>query len=201
MRPADRGAWEALAFTAATLAYIWALRFYAGWTLWLLVAWATASILRRSETLDEAGLSPRRAAVALAAWKYAWLLALPALAAVLGARLLEPPLLLRAGVYFLWCCIQQTVYQNLVYRRMRAGWGPGPRSWTLAGLAFGLVHLPNPVLVPATAVWGAVSSRLFERWRSLPALALAQTILSSLLYETTPRDWHHGFRVGPGYFF
>ena len=51
----------------------------------------------------------------------------------------------------------------------------------------------------ATALWGAISSYLFERWPSIVALALIQLMFSSLLYELTPWEWHHGFRVGPGY--
>jgi hypothetical protein len=54
--------------------------------------------------------------------------------------------------------------------------------------------------VPATFLWGVASSWLFERLPSIPALALLQWMLSSILYEFSPYDWHHGFRVGPGYF-
>jgi Type II CAAX prenyl endopeptidase Rce1-like len=192
---------EALAFSAAVLAYIWVFRFRAPWTLWLLVAWAAVAYTVHRETPDSTGLSMRCFLQALADWRYLWPGALLALGLVLQQRLADPQLLARGGAYFVWCCVQQAVYQNLVYRRLRASLGTHPPPWLLSGMIFGLVHWPNPVLVPVTAVWGALSSYLFERWPSVPALALVQFLFSTLLYELTPWDWHHGFRVGPRYDF
>jgi len=200
LRQVSGGLIEALAFAAAVFLYIWVLRPSAGWTLWLLVAWAGSALAWHGETLDSLGLSPRRSVETVAAWRYFWLAALLALGLVLRERLAEPRLLVQGGAYFLWCCIQQTVYQNLVYRRVRQSLGAGQEAWLLSGLIFGFVHLPNPVLVPATALWGAASSYLFERQPSIPALAVVQVTLSSLLYNLIPWEWHHGFRVGPGYF-
>ena len=194
------GVVEALVFTAATLVYIWALRPDAAWTVWILVAWSAVTLARTSKLPDEAGLSPLGFAQTIFAWRYAVLAGLLALSLVLRERLAEPELLLRGAAYFVWCCIQQTVYQNVVYRRMKNSFGAGVQAWLLSGLMFALAHLPNPVLVPATAAWGVASSYLFEKWPSIPALALVQVTLSSLLYELTPLSWHHGFRVGPGYF-
>ena len=199
MKRSNTGLVEALAFTAAVLAYIWVFRFRAPWTIWLLVVWATAACLLHRETLDSCGLSARRFLQAIVSWRYLWPAALLALALVLQERIADPQLLARGGVYFAWCCVQQAVYQNLVYRRLRSSIGADPPPWLLSGIIFGLVHWPNPVLVPATALWGAISSYLFERWPSIVALALIQLMFSSLLYELTPWEWHHGFRVGPGY--
>ena len=88
--------------------------------------------------------------------------------------------------------------QNMIYRRLRAGFGATWGTWVVAGALFALAHLPNPVLVPATLVWGAVSARLFERWSSVIAIALLQTLLSGLLYWMAPLRLSHEFRVGPG---
>lgn len=200
MRRDRSGAVQALAFGAAVFVYIWTLRDSAPWSIWLLVAWAGIAFVRNGETVDSAGLSPRRAIETFAAWRFVWPAALLALGLVLRERLAEPALLARGGAYLLWCCLQQTVYQTLVYRRVRASFGPTLEAWLLSGFIFGAVHLPNPVLAPATAVWGSVSSYLFERRSSILALALAQVVMSSLLYEFTPWEWHHGLRVGPGYF-
>jgi hypothetical protein len=190
---------EALAFTAAVLAYIWVFRFRAPWTLWLLVGWAVAALAVHRETLDSAGFSARHFAQAVADWRYLWLGALLALALALQERLIDPQLLARGALYFSWCCAQQAIYQNLVYRRVRASLGAESQGWLVSGMIFGLVHWPNPVLVPATALWGALSSYLFERWPSVFALGLVQFLFSALLYELTPWGWHHGFRVGPRY--
>ena len=201
MKHASKDLLEALAFTAAVFVYIWVLRFRAPWTILLLVAWVAAALLSHRATLESSGLSPRRFLEALVDWRYLWLTALLALALILQQRLADPQMLARGGAYFAWCSLQQFVYQNLVHRRIRASFHPGPRAWWLSGLIFGLVHWPNPVLVPATALWGALSSYLFERWPSVLALALLQLLLSSLLYELTPWQWHHGFRVGPKFYF
>jgi hypothetical protein len=190
---------EAVAFACATLAYIWMLR-PNRWFLLLLVGWAVLSIARRSTSPAEMGWSPRRFAEAMYAWRYGWLAGAVCLILILAGRIADSEILFRGGAYFVWCCIQQTVYQNLVYRPLRHSFDAGLLSWSVSGLIFGAVHLPNPVLAPATLLWGAGSSRLFEAKPSIPALALAQVLLSSLLYELTPWDWHHGFRVGPGYF-
>lgn len=199
MKRDKTGLLEALAFTAAVLLYIWLLRFRAPWTLWLLVAWTAIAYIVHRETAASFGLSPRSFLQAAADWRYLWLGALLGLALALEERIADPQLLARGALYFAWCCVQQAVYQNLVFRRVRVSAGPNASSYLLSGLIFGIVHWPNPVLVPATALWGAISSYLFERWPSIIALALLQLLFSSLLYELTPWEWHHGFRVGPGF--
>jgi hypothetical protein len=199
LKRSKTGLLEALAFTAAVLLYIWIFRVRDPWTVWLLVASVAVSYKIHRETLDTFGLSPRNFLHAVADWRYLWLGALLGLALALQDRLTDPRLLTRGALYFAWCCGQQAVYQNLVYRRIKASVGRSPPPWLLSGVIFGLVHWPNPVLIPATAFWGAISSYLFERWPSIVALALVQLMFSSLLYELTPWDWHHGFRVGPGY--
>ena len=198
---AKRGLVEAFVFAAAVMFYIWVWRFDAPWVLWLLISAALLNFVRLEETLESTGLSPRRFAEALRAWWFVWPLALLALVVVLQERIISPRLITRGIAYLAWSTIQQVLYQTFVYRRVRYSLGAGFTSWLLSGAIFGLVHWPNPVLVPATALWGAVSSRLFERCRSVPALALLQFVMSSLLYELTPFGWHHGFRVGPTYYF
>jgi hypothetical protein len=70
----------------------------------------------------------------------------------------------------------------------------------LAGLAFAAAHAPNPILLPATFVWGIASSLLFERCRTVWGLALMQVMLASMLLWTTPAEMNHGFRIGPYYY-
>ncbi len=204
MRRTNSGVFEALAFSAAVLVYIWVLRFRAPASVWLLVGWAVAAYFVHGDTLAVSGFSLGPLLRALADWRYLWPAALLGLALTLQERFADPQLLARGAVYFAWCCVQQTVYQNLIYRRIRDSAAhdeaPAKPPWLLAGMIFGIVHWPNPVLVPATAFWGAISSYLFERWPSVIALALVQFLFAALLYELTPWDWHHGFRIGPGYY-
>jgi len=198
---AKRGLVEAVVFGAAVIVYIWLLRFDAPWTLWLLVSATLLNFVRLKETPESAGLSARRFADAARAWWFVWPLALLALAIVLQERIVAPRLIARGAAYLAWSTIQQVLYQTFVYRRICSSLGAGIPSWIISGAIFDLVHWPNPLLVPATAVWGAVSSRLYEQHRSAPALALLQFAMSPLLYELTPFAWHHGFRVGPTYYF
>src|SRR5262249_21972848 len=143
------------------------------------------------ETVESLGLSWNAFKSALDAWKW-WLVGLALASFALGVwRMLSIHTLLRAGSYFIWCCFQQFLYQNVIYKGIRAKLGPTTTSQSLSGLAFSSFHLPNPVLVPATLLWGAVSSRLFERQPSIFALGLLQMLLSDLLHWSTPFSYHH----------
>ena len=53
--------------------------------------------------------------------------------------------------------------------------------------------------MPATLVWGTLSSYIFERFPSVIALGILQFLLSSLAYLLAPEAWNHGMRVGPAY--
>jgi membrane protease YdiL (CAAX protease family) len=64
--------------------------------------------------------------------------------------------------YACWCVFQQLLLQNMTYRRLRSGLGASWSTLSIAGAMFALAHIPNPILVPATFVWGTVSARLFE---------------------------------------
>jgi hypothetical protein len=124
-------------------------------------------------------------------------------AAITGCFIEGRPLhlLYRGSLYFLWCILQQFLIQNMVYRRLRDVAGPTWSNCISTGVLFSAAHVPNPVLVPATLVWGALSARMFEQRPNIVAIALLQTFLSALLLWLTPEDWSHQFRVGPGYWY
>jgi membrane protease YdiL (CAAX protease family) len=69
----------------------------------------------------------------------------------------------------------------------------------VAGFIFGLLHWPNPVLLPLTALAGGVMSWLFLKERNILPLAAGQAVLGSLVWWAFPLQWHHSMRVGPGY--
>jgi hypothetical protein len=107
---------------------------------------------------------------------------------------------LRSVLYFVWCLAQQLVYQQLICAPLVAAFGSNRRAqWTTA-LCFSVVHAPNPVLMPATLLWGAAAWSEYREERSLWAVALWQYVLSGLLNAVIPYAWHHGFRIGPGFF-
>ena len=191
---------EALVFTVAVILYIWVLRAAFPSSIWAFVLAVLVSFKQRSETVGSVGLSGRAFLSALAGWKIWWLLSITATITLGWGRAFSAEWMSRGLLYFLWCLVQQLVYQNMVYQRFREALGPCWESWAISGTLFASTHLPNPVLVPATLLWGTLSSRLFEREASVPALALLQFLLSTVLLWVTPPGWHRNFRVGPGYF-
>jgi len=193
------GVAEALGFTLAVGVYIWLLRARWHWSILILAALVLASFIRHSETLGSLGLTVGALLDALAAWRW-WLVAGAAAVAIMGwMRTIPAHLVYRWLVYLSWCILQQLLFQNMVYRRLTAGIGSSWRTSLCAGTLFAAVHLPNPILAPATFLWGTVSTRMFESRPSVPALALWQALLSTILYWLTPVALHHQFRVGPGY--
>lgn len=192
---------QALAFSAATLFTIWCVRgpWLAAASVALLIA-AFVMFWINGETTSSLGLAMEELVAAVVAWKWSLVILALALLVVAGKGLLSGHLWLRAGIYLAWCCLQQLLYQNVVYKGMRAKYGLRAVTWSASGVLFSLVHLPNPVLVPATLIWGVVSCRLFERRQSIFALGLLQMLLSNLLTWLVPAQYHHGLRVGPHYF-
>jgi hypothetical protein len=192
---------EAFGFAAVVVTDIWFLRPTSAWWDVLPAAFAIVSCIAHRETLESLGLSARELLAALRAWRFPLLAA--ATAAIGGCFLTGQPwrLLYRGCLYFLWCVLQQFLLQNMIYRKLRDAAGASWSAWILAGVLFGATHVPNPVLVPATLLWGAVSSRLFEHRAAIVPIALLQTLLSALLLWLTPADWSHQFRVGPGYWY
>ncbi len=67
-----------------------------------------------------------------------------------------------------------------------------------AGL-FALAHLPNPILTPATLIWGVAAGSLFLRYRNLYTLALAHAIFGICIATTIPGPVTHHMKVGLGY--
>ena len=190
---------EAFGFTAVVLIDIWFLRIRSAWWDALPAAIAFVSCVVHRETFGSLGLRMRELWGALRAWRVVLLVG--AAAAIAGCFSTGRPLYLmyRGGLYFLWCVLQQFLLQNMIYRRLRDAVGASWITGVLAGVLFGVTHVPNPVLVPATLAWGAVSARMFEHRSSIVALALLQTMLSALLLWLAPTGLSRQFRVGPGY--
>lgn len=101
--------------------------------------------------------------------------------------------------YSLWALMQQYILQVYVLLRLlRLGMGRAS-AVALATLLFAVVHIPNPVLVPAVILWGSVSCLLYLRYRNLYPLAIAHGMLGMCLAVCVPNALHHHMRVGIGY--
>jgi len=101
--------------------------------------------------------------------------------------------------YAVWALMQQFILQIYVLLRLlRMGIRRAP-AVAFAALLFAIAHIPNPLLVAITLVWGAISCLLFLRYRNLYTIALAHGILGMCLAVTVPNSVHHHMRVGLGY--
>jgi len=190
--------WEAAAFAGGVLLYIWWFESIAPYSVVVLLAAMLLSFWKHSETAASVGLGWIMTFSTLRRWWMVWL-ALAPMVIWLGWRR-NFGLNSHTLIYLLWCMLQQLTYQNMISDHLREGLGPCWTARTLSGGAFALVHLPNPVLIPATLIWGTLSSYLFERFRNVIALGILQFLLSSMVFLLTPLAWNHGMRVGPGYF-
>jgi len=194
------GVAEVCAFLGAVLAYLWFLVIPLPWAGVVLLAAVGFSWRRRALRVTALGLGWREFIASFAAWRWLWIVC-TLLFVALGYRFVFRWSALEGGlIYLAWSVAQQVVYQSMTYMPLRLHLRRVAPAAGLAGLAFALVHAPNPVLLPATLVWGAASSLLFERCRSVWGLALLQVMLSSVLMWVTPPALHHGFRIGPYYY-
>jgi len=139
-----------------------------------------------------------------------WIVALAGIAAVLGVWLS-----VRLGTfhavfrnyavewgflaYIGWALVQQFILQDFILARLLQITPKRTLAVIVAGLLFAVAHVPNPLLVIATIVWGVVACALFLRYRNLYVLGLAHAILGMCIAVAVPNQWHHHMRVGLGY--
>ena len=186
--------------------YIWRLQFTAPRTWIIFLAWLGASFLLHRDTPQTLGWradnlwpATRQAAVVFAILAIALVL----VGLGLGAQRRIPPHLAslrRLWNYFAFCLLQQVALQSFLNNRLMSLL---PNVWVsplLAGVIFGALHWPNPVLVPVTFVGGSIMAWLFARQRNIIPLTVGQAILGSLVWWAFPLAWHHSMRVGPGYY-
>ena len=101
--------------------------------------------------------------------------------------------------YVLWTMYQQFLLQDFFMSRLTPLL-TRDRAIAVAALLFAIAHVPNLPLVAATLLWGAVSCALFQRYRNLYVLGLAQGLLGLCFAVCVPDALHHHMRVGLGYF-
>jgi CAAX prenyl protease-like protein len=197
---------EALAFSAYVSWYIWQLQ-TAAWYSWMAFpVWLVASFVLNKDTPRSLGW---RADNLWSATKLSTKVLLPCAFAVIliglflggGHRSILPLLVpKRFFGYMAFCLLQQVGLNSLVTNRIVAAKGSPVRASLVVGLLFALLHLPNPVLVPVTAIGGFLISWLFAKERNILPLAVWQGILGTLVWWAFPVAWHHAMRVGPGFY-
>lgn len=173
--------------------------------LWMVAAAAVAVIAFMSHD-DAEAMGLRGANLLRSVWIVGAALLLVGAAILVAARLgtLRLPNGVMAFIatyclYAVWSGVQQFLLQSfflLRFRRLIAN--PTIAALTAAAL-FATAHLPNPVLVPITLLWGFAACLHFLHYRNLYPLALAHAILGIAVAITVPGPVDHNMRVGLGY--
>lgn len=203
-RGARRAAWEIAAAYGLILMVEWTPRPLQRF-LWLVAAVGIALIVWRSfDGWQRMGF--RAANLGRSSWIVGAALLLAAVSIFIAAR--HHALLVPAGplhflhtysAYAIWTGVQEFLLQSVfLLRFLRLI----PRGW-LAALAaaalFAMAHLPNPVLVPITFVWGVAACLLFLHYRNVVPLMLAHAVLGITVAMAVPGPVDHNMRVGLGY--
>ncbi len=95
---------------------------------------------------------------------------------------------------------QQVLVNGYFLPRLEEGFQNEKKAILALGLLFGLVHIPNPVLMPITMVGGMASAYFFKRTKNIYVLIVAHSILAVSAMYFLPEAWHHHLMIGPGYF-
>ncbi len=197
-------------FTEIAIAYglillvIWAPRPVQRWLWWVAAASVVILTIVSWDGLEAMGL--RRKNFFRSLWITGVALVVALIAALIAAHF--HTLRLRGGLawvvenfwlYAVWSGVQQFLLQCFfLLRILRLIPDRRLAALTAAGL-FALAHLPNPILVTATIVWGIVACLVFLRYRNLYPLALAHAVLGIMIAVTIPGTVDHNMRVGRGY--
>ncbi len=101
--------------------------------------------------------------------------------------------------YAVWSFVQQMLLVDFFLRRLLRLLPSKLYAVAVAGGIFALAHIPNPVLVPTTLIWGMAACWLFLRYRNLYPLGMAHAIFGICIAITVPGRFCHNMRVGVGY--
>jgi hypothetical protein len=197
---------EALAFCAFVGWYIWQLQ-AEYWYSWIVFPiWLVVSFLLHRDTPKTLGW---RADNLWPAFKLTAIVVIPqmfgllVLGVLLGAWHQPVGHLLERKHFFgymAFCLLQQVGLNSYVTNRLLSTVQSSWKACVLAGAIFAALHWPNPVLVPLTALGGAIMSALFTRERNILPLAAGQGVLGTMVWWAFPVAWHHAMRVGPGFY-
>jgi membrane protease YdiL (CAAX protease family) len=196
---------ETLAFSAFVATYIWLLqaRYKYLWIVFLV--WLFTSFFFHQDTAKTLGWRADNlwpAGKQAASFFVPCILALCIIGLLLGGLYRSSEHLLVPQKFFgymSFCLLQQVGLNSYVTNRLLAATDP-IRAALLAGALFGALHWPNPVLVPVTWFGGTAMSWLFARQRNILPLAIFQGLAGTLVWWAFPVVWHHGMRVGPGFY-
>jgi hypothetical protein len=197
---------EVLAFSALIGVYIWKLQLVHPATGFLLGIWFFGSVLLHHDSPKTLGWRGDNLFTATR-------VGLPLLGVLVGLACIAGAFFgayHRMPVHFTtingflkygaFCLVQQTALNSYSMNRLLSANLSRMSASVIAGLIFAALHWPNPVLVPLTFFGGVLMTWLFARERNIIPLTLGQALIGSLIWWALPTAWHHGMRVGPGFY-
>jgi membrane protease YdiL (CAAX protease family) len=200
----SRDLFEVILGYGLILAVIWTPNPLQRFLYWIALVTILVITLLRRESLNTLGLGTRGLASSL--WIIGLALGLAAITVWVASRLHtlhslfgQAPLIAHVWGYLIWALMQQFLLQSYFLSRMLR---LVPSRWqavAITALLFSLAHIPNPVLVSLTLIWGVISCVFFLRYRNLYTLALTHCILGVCVAVTVPNHIHRHMRVGLGY--
>jgi membrane protease YdiL (CAAX protease family) len=202
--------WEIVSLMISTLIAQWAIsvfadnaRFIAVIPILLALGLMIISHRLRKETLIDLGF---RFDNFWPAFRLLWLPTLTAIAfIVLGGWILAHgislrPLRPRLLVIPAWAIFQQYALQGYINRRAQIALDRGMASIAVVAMAFGVLHLPSPLLSSLAFVGAFVWAWVYQKYPNLPALVLSHTLISWTLALTIPQSLTQHLRIGFKYF-
>ena len=188
------------------LAVIWTPMPVQRFLYWLAIVVVIGLTVLRREKLQALGLAPAHT------WRSLWIIAAAAALAVLAVltarwlgtlhalpRIGHLSARTRIIGYMIWSVVQEFLLQVFVLTRLMRLLERRSLAIALAAFLFAIAHIPNPILIGLTLIWGFVACPLFLRYRNLYTLGLAHGILGLCVAVTVPDAMHHHMRVGLGY--
>jgi hypothetical protein len=110
------------------------------------------------------------------------------------------PISWHASFYTIWAFEQQFILNSFFYKRFEALLGDTTSAMLVTAGLFAAVHVPNPVLMPATFLGGLFFVYIFRRFRNIYPLGLAHALLGISIAMAFPDFLIRHMRVGIGYF-
>ncbi|MBV8632782.1 MAG: CPBP family intramembrane metalloprotease, partial [Silvibacterium sp.] len=188
---------------AAILIVIWTPNPAQRILYWIACAIIVTMIALRKQNLESLGLVGRNL------WSSLWIvgvaLLLGAISVLIAGRLGtlhslhgQAPLFSHIWGYLVWSLMQQFLLQIFFLPRLLRITTPA-RAVGITAALFAVAHIPSPLLVVATLIWGFCACLLYLKYRNLYVLGLAHGILGICFAVTVPDHFHHHMRVGIGY--
>lgn len=104
-----------------------------------------------------------------------------------------------SALYVIWALVQEFLTQSFIFVWLESVLADSRRAVLATASLFCIAHIPNPVLMLATAAMGLFWAELFRRYRNIYPLAVAHAILGLSLSVTMPESLTHHMRVGIAY--